>query len=90
MVTECQQYGLGIFRGAGTGGNIGVSSAPLVDGVSETWGPFVRAGVINGGGGSIEFGGDSIAGASGWLGPSGGIASGVQHCKTTTTVLGGE
>ncbi|MCL7930419.1 RHS repeat-associated core domain-containing protein [Halomonas sp. ATCHA] len=90
VVTECQQYGLGLFRGAGVGGNIGVSSAPLENGVSETWGPFVRAGVIKGGGGSIDVGGSSIAGASGWLGPSYGMAGGVQHCKTTTTILGGE
>jgi len=87
VVTECQQYGLGLFRGAGVGGNIGVSSGPLENGVSETWGPFVRAGVIKGSGGSIDVGSNSIAGASGWLGPSYGMAGGVQHCKTTTTVL---
>ncbi|EGP18695.1 RHS repeat-associated core domain-containing protein, partial [Halomonas sp. TD01] len=86
VVTECQQYGLGIFRGAGTGGNIGVSSGPLENGVSETWGPFVRAGAMKGGGGSIDVGSNSIAGASGWFGPSYGMAGGIQHCKTTTTV----
>lgn len=89
VLTECQQYGLGMFRGVGVGGNIGVSSAPLENGVSETWGPFVRAGAIKGGGGSIDFGSGSISGASGWLGPSVGIAGGVQHCKTSTTIIGG-
>ncbi|MCL7931766.1 RHS repeat-associated core domain-containing protein, partial [Halomonas llamarensis] len=88
VVTECQQYGLGVFRGAGTGGNIAVSSTPLENGTSETWGPFVRAGVVKGGGGSIDVGGNSIAGASGWLGPSTGMAGGLQHCKATTTVHG--
>ncbi|MGP8296256.1 RHS repeat-associated core domain-containing protein [Halomonas sp. AOP7-B1-5] len=87
VVTECQQYGLGIFRGAGLGGNASVGSAPLEDGISETWGPFVRGAVIKGGGASIDIGGGAIAGASGWIGPSVGLASGIQHCKTTTQVL---
>jgi len=87
VMTECQQYGLGMFRGAGVGGNASVGSAPLEDGVSETWGPFVRGAVIKGGGASIDVGGGALAGASGWLGPSFGLAGGIQHCKTTTTVL---
>ncbi|MCA8866814.1 MULTISPECIES: RHS repeat-associated core domain-containing protein [unclassified Halomonas] len=87
VMTECQQHGLGIFRGTGVGGNASVGSAPLEDGVSETWGPFVRGAVIKGGGASIDVGGGALAGASGWLGPSFGLAGGIQHCKTTTTVL---
>nr|WP_290986978.1 RHS repeat-associated core domain-containing protein [Halomonas sp.] len=88
VVSECQQYGLGLFRGAGFGGNASIGSTPLEDGVSETWGPFVRGGIIKGGGASIDAGGGALAGASGWLGPSHGLAGGIQHCKTTTNVLG--
>ena len=88
VVSECQQYGLGLFRGVGAGGSLGISSAPLENGVSETVGPFIRAGIVKGGGGSIDAGGNSIAGATGWIGPSYGMAGGIQHCKTTTTVLG--
>ncbi|WP_394427444.1 RHS repeat-associated core domain-containing protein [Vreelandella stevensii] len=81
VVSECHQYGVGLFRGVGAGGSLGISSAPLENGVSETVGPFIRAGIVKGGG-------NSIAGATGWIGPSYGMASGIQHCKTTTTVLG--
>ena len=47
----------------------------------------MRGAVIKGGGASIDVGGGALAGASGWLGPSFGLAGGIQHCKTTTTVL---
>ncbi|WP_249975210.1 RHS repeat-associated core domain-containing protein, partial [Vreelandella olivaria] len=87
VVAECQQYGLGIFKSVGTSYAGSISSSSLQSGVSETWGIFGNGGLFGSAGYSIDFNNDGLSKVRGFKGLGIGFSGGIQHCKTTTTII---
>ncbi len=85
IATSCDQVGIGIFRGAFAGSEIGLANrGTLTEGKSKTFGLFYAGSAFGGILSSVDISRTSAA-ATGTAAAGFGTAGGIQFCTTTIT-----